>query len=101
MGVIVANWLTGKVLGVEKYNDRVIKVNIVIGDVVWEIVSSYCPQAGKSVNEKEECYELMNKVVRREKVLVGGDFNGHVGSGMGGFEEVHGGFGIEQINDSW
>ena len=76
-----------------------IKVNIVIGDVVWEIVSSYCPQAGKLVNEKEEFYELMNKVVRSEKVLVGGDFNGHVGSDMGGFEEVHGGFGIGQIND--
>ena len=24
------------------------------------------------------------------KVLVGGDFNGHVGSDMGGFGEVHG-----------
>ena len=33
------------------------------------------------------------------EVLVGGDFNGHVGSHMGGFLEVHGGFGIEHIND--
>ena len=41
----------------------------------------------------------MNKVVTSEKVLVGGDFNGHIGSDMGGFEEVHGGFGIGQIND--
>ena len=41
----------------------------------------------------------MNKVLTSEKVLVGGDFNGHVGSDMGGFGEVHGGFGIGQIND--
>ena len=75
------------------------KVNIVIGDVVWEVVSCYCPQAGTSGNEKEEFYELMNKVVTSEKVLVGGDFNGHIGSDMGGFEEVHGGLGIGQIND--
>ena len=34
-----------------------------------------------------------------EKVLVGGDFNGHVGGDMGGFGEVYGGFGIGQIND--
>ena len=34
-----------------------------------------------------------------EKVLVGGDFNGHVGNDMGGFGEVHRGFGIGQIND--
>ena len=33
-GVTVGNWLIGKVLGIEKFNDRVMKVNIVIGDVV-------------------------------------------------------------------
>ena len=75
------------------------KVNIVIGDVVWEVVSCYCPQAGRSVNEKEEFYELMDKVVTSDNVFVGGDFNGHVGSDVGGFGEVHGGFGIGQIND--
>ena len=74
------------------------KVNIIIGDVVWEVVSYYCPQAGRSVNKKEEFYELMDKFVTSE-VLVGGDFNGHVGSDMGGFVEVYGGFGIAQIND--
>ena len=34
-----------------------------------------------------------------EKVLVGGGFSGHVGCDIGGFGEVHGGFGIGQIND--
>ena len=85
VGVIVANWLIGKVVGVERFNDRVMKVNIVIGDVFWEVVSCYCPQAGRSVNEKEKFYELMDRVVTSEKVLVGGDFSGHVGSDMGGF----------------
>ena len=33
------------------------------------------------------------------EVLVGGDFNGHAGKDMGGFEEVHGGFEIKQINN--
>ena len=90
VGVIVANWLVGKVVGVEKFNDRLIKVNIFIEDVVWEVVSCYYPQTGRSVNEKEEFYELMDKVVTSE-VLVVGDFNGHVGSDMGGFGEIHGG----------
>ena len=31
VGVIVANWLIGKVVRVERFNDRVMKVNIVIG----------------------------------------------------------------------
>ena len=38
MGVIVANWLIGKVVGLERFNDRVMKVNIVVRDVVWEVV---------------------------------------------------------------
>ena len=99
VGVMVANWLIGKVAAVERFNDRVIKVNIIIGDVVWEVVSCCCPQAGGSVNEKDEFYELMDKVVITEKVLVGGDSNGHVGNVMGGCGEVRGGFGIGQIND--
>ena len=75
------------------------KVNIVIGNVVWEVVSPYCPQASRSVNEKEEFYELMGQVTTRERVLVGSDFNGHVGSNMGGFGELHGSFGFGQIYD--
>ena len=54
MGVIVAKWLTFPVVGLERFNDRVMKVNIMIKDVVWEVVSCYCPQAGRSVNEKEK-----------------------------------------------
>ena len=31
VGVIVANWSIGEIVGVERYNNRVMKVNIVIG----------------------------------------------------------------------
>ena len=99
VGVIVANWLIVKVAGVERFNDRVMKVNIVIGEVVWEVSYCYCPQASRSVNEKEEFYELIDKAVTSDKVLMGGDFNGHVGSDVGSFGEVYRGFRIEQIND--
>ena len=33
VGVIVANWLIGKFVGVDRFNDRVMKVNNVTGDV--------------------------------------------------------------------
>ena len=36
MGVTVAKWLIGKVVGNERVNDRVMKVNIVIRNVVLE-----------------------------------------------------------------
>ena len=66
MGVIVANRLIGKVVRVKRFNGRVMKINVVIGDVVWEVVSCYCPQAGRSVNEKEEFYEIMDKIATYE-----------------------------------
>ena len=90
----MANWLIGNIAEVERYSDRVMKVNIIIGDVVWEVVSCYCPQAGRSVNEKEEFYELMDKVVTSDNVLVGGDFNDHVGSDLGGLERFMGVLGL-------
>ena len=99
VGVIVAKWLIVKVVGVVRFNDSVMKVNIVTGDVVWEVLSCYCQQASRSVNEKDEFYELMDKVATSEKIVVGSDFNGHVGSDMGGFGEVHEDLGIGQIND--
>ena len=40
----------------------------------------------------------MDKVVTSD-MLVGGDFNGHVGNDVGGLGAVHVSFGIEQIND--
>ena len=52
VGIIVAYWLIGKVVEVETFNDRAMKVSIIIGDVVWEVVSGYCPQAVRLVNEK-------------------------------------------------
>ena len=50
---------------------------------------------GRSLNEKEEFYELMDKIVTSDNALVGGDFNGYVGNDMGSFGEVHGSFNDE------
>ena len=46
----MASWLIGKVLRAERFNDRVKKVKINIGDVVCRVVCCYCPQTGRSVN---------------------------------------------------
>ena len=36
----------------ERLNDRVKKVNIIIGHIAWEIMSCYFPQAARLVNKK-------------------------------------------------
>ena len=62
-------------------------MNDIVGDVAWEVVSSYCPQTGRSALEKEEFYELMDTGLTSEKVLVGGDF-----CNVDGFGGDHGRF---------
>ncbi|XP_019249250.1 PREDICTED: uncharacterized protein LOC109228576 [Nicotiana attenuata] len=46
----------------------------------------------------EELDEIMRQVPPAEKLLIGGDFNGHIGSIAGGYDEVHGGFGFGERN---
>ena len=40
-------------MGVERFSDRMMKLNIFIEDVVWEVVSCHYPQAGRPVNERK------------------------------------------------
>ena len=42
-GCSITNWLIRKVVGVERYNDIVMQVSIVIWDVVWKLVSCCFP----------------------------------------------------------
>ncbi|KAM3338970.1 hypothetical protein P3S68_031056 [Capsicum galapagoense] len=48
-------------------------------------------------------WEALEEVVRgvpsSEKIVVAGDFNGHIGALPGGFGDVHGGFGFGERND--
>ena len=36
----------------------------------------------------------MQGISVEEKIFIGDDFNGHVGASLGGFESVHGGYGL-------
>ena len=38
-------------------------------------------------------------IPRWEKVIIGGDLNGHVGKEGNGYRDVHGGYGFEEINN--
>ena len=57
---------------------------------------------GKPREEKEELYISLGKVLlsvdQRERLLVCGDMNGHVGMEADGFEGIHGGHGFGNRN---
>ncbi|KAL6582640.1 hypothetical protein OROMI_004718 [Orobanche minor] len=77
---------------------------LVIGDEFLTIISAYAPQVGLDASIKQEFWEDLEEVVERipmgEKLIIGGDLNGHVGVSRDGFESVHGGFGFGDWNEA-
>ena len=102
VGLLVAERWIEKVLEVRRVSERLMVVRVIVGRTVLNLISAYAPQAGRPMPEKEEFFTLLGKIVSEiddgEKLLIGGDLNGHVEAGVEGFEGVHGGFGFGKIN---
>ena len=92
-----------KVLEVCRTSDRVMAVKIVLSDNVWTIVSAYAPQVGCDEDTKNafwnELEAVIMKVPHKEKLVLAGDLNGHVGESQIGFERWHGGFSVGERNE--
>ncbi|KAK3533747.1 hypothetical protein QTP70_025045 [Hemibagrus guttatus] len=66
------------------------------------VVSGYAPQVGCELEETErfwsELDEVMESIPTGERVVIGADFNGHVGEGNTGDEEVMAKFVVKERN---
>jgi hypothetical protein len=97
VGILINKSLKDGVVDVKRQGDRIILVKLVVGDLVLNVISAYAPQVGHNESTKREFWEGLEDLVRRvptgEKLFIGGDLNGHVGTSNTGFEGVHGGFG--------
>ena len=87
---------------VRRQGDRIILVKLVISDMVLNVISAYAPQVGLDESVKRQFWEDLDGMVRAipssEKLFIGGDLNGHVGTTSAGFEAVHEGFGYGSRN---
>ncbi|MCJ8731892.1 hypothetical protein PDJAM_G00204980 [Pangasius djambal] len=102
VGVVLKEVFGRNVLEVKRVSDRVMSLKLEIEGVMLNVVSGYAPQVGCELEEKERFWSELDEVIQNiptgERVVIGADFNGHVGEGNTGDEEVIGKFGVKERN---
>ncbi|KAL5195414.1 Craniofacial development protein 2 [Glycine soja] len=102
VGIIVDKEWKKDVVDVRRVGDRIIVLKLVVGQDTFNVISGYAPQVGLAEHFKVKFWEdlegVLQDIPQGEKVFLGGDLNGHVGSVARGFEGVHGGFGLGEMN---
>ncbi|VFQ69868.1 unnamed protein product [Cuscuta campestris] len=93
VGILVAPELREFVVEVKRISDRLMFIKLVLGGCAINVVSAYAPHVGLADEVKKEFWDALDGVVvgfpLTEKVVIGGDFNGHIGESADGFEDVH------------
>ena len=101
-GIVLNDDLKKGVLEVRRPSDRITSLKVEMGQQVVNIMSAYAPQSGCADEEKEKFWadldEEMRKIPDGEKLSIGGDFNGRVGSDNTGLEATVGKYGYGERN---
>jgi hypothetical protein len=102
IGILIDKSLKNEVVAVTRQGDRIIMIKLIFEYLVLNVISTYAPQVGLSDDVKRRFWKDLEDMVRgvssNEKLFIGRDLNGHVGTVRWGFERVHGGFGYGEHN---
>ena len=103
VGIIVNNDLKDKVVEVKRRSSRVMKIKLMLSEEVLNVISAYAPQVGCDVEEKslfwQELDEVLTSIPDEERVVLGGDLNGHIGTDRRVISRIHGGLGMGERNE--
>ena len=84
--------------------DRFLLVKLILGGEIFNVISVYAPQIGLDESSERQFWEDLDEIVQgipsREKLFIGGDLNGHVGTSRYEFYNIHGGFDFGERNES-
>ena len=77
-------------------------IKLLLGEAVLTVLSVYAPQTGLEESTKDAFYNSLQTVISelpdKEIVIPCGDWNGHIGREVAGYEGVHGGSGYGERN---
>lgn len=103
VGIIVDKYWKDSVVDVKRIGDRILALKFMVDRESINIISAYAPQAGSEAPIKEQFWEdlegLIQGIPQEDKIFLGGDLNGHVGSQAGQFAGAHGGLGFGDLNE--
>jgi hypothetical protein len=99
--IVLNKSLKDGVVDIKRQRDIVILVKLLVGDLIFNIISVYTPQIGLNEGIKrqflEQLHTLVSSVPISEKLFIG-DLNGHVCCTRVDFNEVHERFGYGSRN---
>jgi hypothetical protein len=90
VGIVLDKSRKDGVVDIKRQGDKIILVKLLVGDLVFNVISAYAPQIGLNKSIKRQFWEQLDALVSSvpifEKLFIGGDLNEHVGSSRVGFD---------------
>lgn len=103
VAIALVGHLATRVIEVQRISDRIMAIRIDTDCGILLVVSAYAPQTNCPEVEKEEFLEKLGDLIRsaapEDTILVGGDFNAHIGRDRTGYERTIGGQGFGDRNE--
>ncbi|XP_068229383.1 craniofacial development protein 2-like [Palaemon carinicauda] len=103
VGIMSSKELNENLIGVNRKKFRIMSLKLGVGVTIVNLVCAYAPKTGCKEEEKDTFWEEMDQelgiIPARERIIIGGDLNDHLGISREGMERVHGSWAVGERKD--